>query len=197
MPDFVKNKNIVLGVSGSIACHKAVDLSSKLIQQGAAVDVIMTRAAANFVTPLAFQAITHRLVISDMSDPKSEMAMDHLAIAERADILVVAPATAHTIGKLANGLADDALTTIALATRAPIIVCPAMDGYMFENPATQENIRILESRGYLIAGPSEGRMASGMVGKGRLVEVAEIVSCIRKVMGLTNAKPYKPKNTSN
>ena len=185
MPNPIENKNIVLGVSGSIACHKAVDLSSKLVQQGAVVDVIMTRGAANFVTPLAFQAITHRPVICDMSDPKSEMAMDHLAMAERANIVVVAPATANTIGRLAYGLADDALTTTALATRAPIIICPAMDGYMFENPATQENIQRLESRGCLVAGPVEGRMASGLVGKGRLLEVPEIIGHIRKVLGRT------------
>ena len=183
MPNPLENKSVVLGVSGSIACHKAVDLASKLTQAGALVDVVMTRGATNFVTPLIFRSITHRHVAAEIFDPQSEISIDHVAIAERADVMVVAPATAHTIAKIAWGLADDALTTTALAIRAPIIVCPAMDGHMYENPATQENLEKLRSRGYTIAGPAEGHLASGLTGTGRLLETPEILGHIRQVLG--------------
>ena len=183
MPDPLNSKHVVLGVSGSIACHKAVDLASKLAQQGALVDVVMTRAASNFVTPLAFQAITHRPVLSDIFDPQSESATDHVALAVRADVMVVAPATANTIAKMSWGMADDALTTTVLATQAPVIVCPAMDGHMYENPATQQNIERLLSRGVVIAGPAEGHLASGLKGTGRLLETPEIIGHLRLVLG--------------
>ena len=183
MPDPLKDRTIVLGVSGSIACHKAVDLASKLTQQGALVEVVMTRGATNFVTPLAFQSITHRPVFSQVFDPQSELSIDHVAIAERADLVVVAPATAHTLAKISWGLADDALTTTILATRAPVIVCPAMDGHMYENPATQENIDRLKSRGYTVAGPASGHLASGLSGMGRLLETSEILGYIRLELG--------------
>ena len=183
MPDPLKDRTIVLGVSGSIACHKAVDLASKLTQQGALVDVVMTRGATNFVTPLAFQSITHRPVFSQVFDPQSELSIDHVAIAERADLVVVAPATAHTLAKVSWGLADDALTTTILATRAPVIVCPAMDGHMYENPATQENVVRLKSRGYTVAGPTSGHLASGSSGVGRLLETSEILGHIRLQLG--------------
>ena len=183
MPDPLKDQTIVLGVSGSIACHKAVDLASKLTQQGALVDVVMTRGATNFVTPLAFQSITHRPVFSQVFDPQSELSIDHVAIAERADLVVVAPATAHTLAKVSWGLADDALTTTILATRAPVIVCPAMDGHMYENPATQENVDRLKSRGYTVAGPTSGHLASGSSGEGRLLETSEILGHIRLELG--------------
>jgi len=183
MPNPLEKKFIALGVSGSIACHKAVDLASKLTQQGALVDVVMTRNALNFVTPLAFQAITHRPVVSDLFDPQSEVAIDHVAVAERADAMVIAPATANTIARIAWGLAADALTTTVLATRAPIVVCPAMDGYMYQNPATQENLQRLSARGHTIAGPAEGRMASGLKGRGRMLEVPEILGHVNQVLG--------------
>ena len=183
MPNPLENKTVVLGVSGSIACHKAVDLASKLTQAGALVDVVMTRSATNFVAPLMFRSITHRSVVSDIFDPQSEISIDHVAIAERADVMVVAPATAHTIAKMACGFADDALTTTALATRASIIVCPAMDGHMYQNPATQENISKLKSRGYTIVGPADGNLASGLTGMGRLLETSEILGYICQVLG--------------
>ena len=183
MPSPLQGKHVVLGVTGSIACHKAVDLASKLTQADALVDVILTRGATNFVTPLAFRSITHRPVVVDIFDPQSELSIDHVALAERADALVVAPATAHTIAKLSWGLADDALTTTALATQAPVIVCPAMDGHMFENAATQENLERLEARGYTIAGPAEGRLASGLGGVGRMLEPVDILGKICQVLG--------------
>ena len=123
---------MALGVTGSIASYKAVDLASKLVQNGALVDVIMTGEATRFVTPLTFQSIAHRPVITDIFAPQSELSMDHVAVAERADIVVVAPATAHTIAKIAWGLADDALTTTILATRALALIAPAMDANMYD-----------------------------------------------------------------
>ncbi len=172
-----------MGVSGSIAAYKAVDLASKLIQAGALVDVVMTSSAQEFVTPLSFQSITHRLVTSDLFDPQTEMGIDHVAVAERAGIVVVAPATANTIAKMAHGLADDALSVMLLATAAPVIVCPAMDGNMYANPATQYNLDTLKDRGITIAGPAVGRMASGLVGAGRLIEVREIIGHMSVVLG--------------
>ena len=183
MPNPLEGRSIVLGVTGSIACHKAVDLASKLTQQLADVDVVMTEAASNFVTPLAFASITHRPVVTDLFDAESETSINHIALAERADVIVVAPATANTLAKIAGGMADDALTTTILATRAPVLLCPAMDGHMYRSPATQENIRRLRERGYTIAGPAEGYLASGQSGEGRLIEVPEVLGHIRQVLG--------------
>ena len=143
----------------------------------------MTENAANFLTPLTFRSITHRPVVTDLFQPQSELSMDHVAIAQRADVVVVAPATAHTIAKIAWGLADDALTSTILATQAPVILAPAMDAHMYENPATQENLDKLKSRGIFIAGPAEGRLASGLVGKGRMLETQELMGHIRMVLG--------------
>lgn len=183
MPHPLEGKTIALGVTGSIACHKAVDLASKLTQQRALVDVIMTDAAAKFASPLAFSSITHRPVTQSLFDPQNEVGITHITNAERADIVVVAPATAHAIARFAQGLADDALTTTVLATRSPILVCPAMDGYMYENPATQDNITLLESRGITFAGPVTGHLASGVRGAGRMLEPIEIIGHIRTVLG--------------
>ena len=183
MPGPFENKSIVLGVTGSIACYKAVDLASKLTQHGALVDVILSESASNFVTPLTFRSITHRPVVTSLWDSESDAAIEHVSMAERADVVVIAPATAHTIARLAWGFADDALTTTVLATRAPIIVAPAMDGNMYENPATQENVQKLESRGVTFAGPVKGRFASGLIGTGRLLETPELLGHIRTVLG--------------
>ena len=176
-------KHLVLGVTGSIACYKALDLASKLTQAGALVDVVMTYGANQFVTPLAFRSLTHRPVVTDLFDPQSELSVEHVALAERADLVVVAPATAHYIAKVALGLADDSLTTTILATRAPVIVAPAMDGNMYKNPVTQENLGRLSARGITIVGPAEGYLASGMIGMGRLMEVPELMGHIRAILG--------------
>ncbi|MYE53636.1 MAG: bifunctional phosphopantothenoylcysteine decarboxylase/phosphopantothenate--cysteine ligase CoaBC [Chloroflexi bacterium] len=183
MPDSLANRRIALGVTGSIACYKAVDLASKLTQAGALVDVIMTREAGNFLTPLTFQSITHRPVITDVFDPQSELSIDHVAIAERAEAVIVAPATANTIAKIAHGFADDALTTTILATRAPLIVAPAMDAHMYDNAATRRNVSVLRSRGVVIAGPASGRLASGLTGQGRLLETPDLLGCLRQTLG--------------
>lgn len=176
-------KKIVLGVSGSIAAYKAADLASKLVQAGASVSVIMTKSAMEFITPLTFRAITHNPVVTDWHDPSSELSIQHVALAEEADLVVVAPATADIIAKLAIGLADDPLCGTVLATQAPLLIAPAMDAHMYDNPATQENVAKLTTRGTVFVGPGFGRLASGLVGQGRLAETPEIMGVIRKVLG--------------
>ena len=183
MPSPLNNKRVVLGVTGSIACFKAADLASKLVQNGALVDVILTSAATKFVTELTFRSITHRPVFTNLYSPESEISINHVALAEAADIIIVAPATANTIAKIANGISDDVLTTTILATTAPIIVAPAMDANMFDNPATQANVTTLITRGIFIAGPADGRLASGLIGKGRMVEPPDIISSANMVVG--------------
>ena len=183
MVDPIKNARIVLGVTGSIANYKALDLASKLTQSEGKVDVVMTKSATRFVNPLAFMNITHRPVTTDLFDPNSTVAVNHVALAESADLVIVAPCTANTIGKIANGLADNALDATIMATRAPLIVAPAMDANMFDHPAVQENLAKLLQRGVFIAGPSEGRLASGLVGIGRLIEVIELINSCRMILG--------------
>jgi phosphopantothenoylcysteine decarboxylase/phosphopantothenate--cysteine ligase len=183
MPGALENKNIVLGVTGSIACYKALDLASKLVQAGATVDTIMSYGATQFVTPLAFRSITHREVVTDGFDQSSEFSNQHVALAQRADIVVIAPATVHCIAKLALGLADDPLTTTVIATQAPLLVAPAMDANMFHHPATQENLAKLQGRGVVIAGPARGRLASGLTGTGRLLEPLELLGYIAATLG--------------
>ena len=177
------DRNIVLGVTGSIACYKALDLASKLKQAGALVDTVLSYGATNFVDPLSFRAITHRDVITDGFDPQSEFGMDHVALARRADLIVIAPATVHCIAKLAAGLADDPLTTTVIASSAPLLIAPAMDANMYDHPATQENLAKLRERGVIIAGPASGRLASGLVGTGRLLEPAELLGHIAAALG--------------
>ena len=183
MTNPLEGVTVLLGVTGSIAAYKAADLASKLTQAGAQVDVILTENATQFVTPLTFRSLTHRPVVTNLFDLESEEAIEHVALAQRADILAVAPATAHTLAKLALGLADDALTTAALATAAPLMVAPAMDAHMWEHPTVQENIATLKARGAHIAGPASGRMASGLVGTGRMLEPEALVGHIRWVLG--------------
>ena len=182
MPNPLEKKHIVLGVTGSIACYKSVDLASKPTQNGALVDVLMTPGAVKFVSPLTFSSITHRPVIADIFSPESELGINHVAVAERASVVIVAPATANTIAKLTHGLADDPITTTILATQAPVIVAPAMDAHMYENAATQENVAALQSRGYVFVGPATGRLASGLIGLGRMLETPDLLGCIKMVL---------------
>ena len=177
------DKHVVLGVTGSIACYKALDLASKLMQAGALVDTIMSYGATQFVTPLAFRSLTHRAVVTDSFDPDSEYSVEHVALAQQADVVVVAPATVHCIAKLALGLADDPLTTTIVAAKCPLVVAPAMDGNMFDHPATQANLATLKERGVVIAGPGTGRLASGLTGVGRLLETSELLGHISYAMG--------------
>ena len=179
----LSGRNVILGVTGSIACYKAADLASKLTQEGAQVEVILTQGASNFISPLTFRSLTHRPVVGDLFDPQSELAVEHVALAWRADLIVVAPATAHLLAKLAHGLADDALTTTILASSAPVAVAPAMDGHMYSNIATQENLSTLRERGVTIIGPAEGYLASGLRGLGRMAEVPQIVESLCAILG--------------
>ena len=183
MPGPLEGKHVVLGVTGSIACYKAIDLASKLTQAGALVDTVMSYGATQFVTPLAFRSITHRAVITDTYDANSQFSIEHVALAHQADVVVIAPATAHCIAKLAQGLADDPLTTTIIATTAPVMVAPAMDANMFDNPATQENVSTLKRRGVVFAGPAPGRLASGLMGMGRLLETPELLGYISYTLG--------------
>lgn len=183
MQSALADKNIVLGVTGSIACYKALDLASKLVQAGANVETILSYGATQFVTPLAFRSLTHRSVITDTFDANSEHSVEHVSLARWADIVVIAPATVHCIAKLAGGLADDPLTTTVIATEAPLLVAPAMDANMFDHPATQENLARLRNRGVHLAGPAPGRLASGLMGVGRLVEPADLLGHIAAALG--------------
>ncbi|MCP4359333.1 MAG: bifunctional 4'-phosphopantothenoylcysteine decarboxylase/phosphopantothenoylcysteine synthetase, partial [Chloroflexi bacterium] len=171
------DKQILLGVTGSVACYKAVDLASKLTQAGAQVDVILTAAAQKFVTPLTFRSVTGRPVYTDMWTLADHV--QHVGLGETAELLLIAPATAHTIGKLAGGLADNLLTLTALAARCPILIAPAMDGGMYTHPATQANIALLRERGVSLVGPVAGRMASGLSGLGRMLEPPELLAQVR------------------
>ena len=183
MPSPIQNKRIVLGVTGSIACYKAADLASKLVQSGALVDTVLTEAAREFVSELTFKSLTHREVHTSLYSPNSNLSINHVALAESADLIIVAPATANTIAKIANGISDDVLTTTILATTAPIIIAPAMDANMFDNPATEANVTTLIGRGFFIAGPAEGRLASGLMGKGRMIEPFDIMGAANMLLG--------------
>lgn len=175
-------KRVALAVTGSIAAYKAVALASGLTQQGAVVDVVMTPEATRLVQPLSFQAITHRPVSIEMFDLLAETEIGHVSIGRAADLLIVAPATAHSIAKLALGLADDMVTTTALATLAPAILAPAMETNMWRHPATQEHIRALRGRSWTIVEPESGYLASGAVGEGRLASPERIVDVARYVL---------------
>lgn len=174
----IEGKRIVLGVTGSIACYKAADIASKLVQAGAIVDVVMTVSAQRFITPFTFRALTGRPVFTNMFEPVTDMAEEHVEIARRADLLLIAPASATTLARLAHGLADDFLSLTALATTAPIMVAPAMDSQMWEAAATRANIETLKDRGVIVVGPASGRLASGRSGRGRLAEPAEIIGAV-------------------
>ncbi len=180
------NKRIILAVTGSIAVYKAVDLASKLTQAGALVDVIMTSAAREFVTPLTFQSVTGRPVYTDLWKADSSGALPthiaHVGLGEGADLLTVIPATANTLAKLAHGLADDLLSVTALAARCPLLIAPAMDGGMYSHPATQANLETLIQRGAILIPPEEGRFASGLVGLGRLPETPTLIGHIRRAL---------------
>ncbi len=182
----LRDKHILLGVSGGIAAYKVCTLASRLTQAGAQVDVAMTEAATRFVSPLTFQALTGRPVYTDLWGTPGEGLPTHIAhvgLAHAAELLIIAPATANTMAKLAYGIADNMLTTLALAATCPALIAPAMDVGMWTNAATQANVAMLRSRGVHFAGPARGRMASGLEGDGRLVEPDELLGHVRWVLG--------------
>ncbi|MFN2182384.1 MAG: bifunctional phosphopantothenoylcysteine decarboxylase/phosphopantothenate--cysteine ligase CoaBC [Anaerolineae bacterium] len=175
----LNEKRIVLGVSGSIAAYKAVDLASKLAQTGAIVETVLTEDATRFVAPLSFQSVTGHPAYTDADLWGAQAHVLHVGLARRADLLVIAPLTAQTLAKLANGLADNLLSLAALAATCPLLIAPAMDAGMFANPATQANLARLEERGAIVVGPEEGHLASGLVARGRMTEPQEILGRIR------------------
>ena len=178
-----QNKTILLGVTGSIAAYKAATLASQLTQAGAAVEVVMTREATQFVGALTFESLTHRHVVTDVMALLPDSQIGHVAMAKRADVFVIAPVTAQTLAKLARGFADDAVSATALDTRAPLILAPAMETGMWEHPATQENVAALVARGAVIVQPGEGHLASGAHGTGRLADLEDIMDTVRATLG--------------
>src|SRR5947209_12891211 len=177
------NRRIIVGICGGIASYKAVDLVSKLQQAGALVDVILTEHAEDFVRPLTFSTLSHRPVYSDLWEPSGRAAETHIALGEEAELLAVVPATANTIAKLAHGIADNMMTAVALATKAPLLLAPAMHSAMYVHPATQANLDQLRARGAFIVEPEVGRLASGETGIGRLPETPVLLGAIRIVLG--------------
>ena len=179
----VRGRFVVLAVTGSIAVYKMIDLARRLTQAGATVQVVMTRSAAEFVTPLTFQALTYRPVEVEMFAMQDEHAAGHVAMGRQADVVVVAPATAHVIARLAHGFSDDLVATTVLATDAPVIVAPAMETHMWRNPATQANVATLRARGVRIVEPDIGPLASGDIGPGRLASLERIATAIDDALG--------------
>jgi phosphopantothenoylcysteine decarboxylase/phosphopantothenate--cysteine ligase len=178
----MRGRFIVLGVTGSIAAYKSIELARRLTQAGATVQVVMSRSATEFVRPLTFQALTYRPVEVEMFQIQDERAAGHVAMGREADVVVVAPATAHVIARLANGLADDLIATTVLATGAPVIVVPAMETHMWQNAATQENVARLRARGVRVVDPESGPLASGDVGPGRLASLERIEAAIAETL---------------
>lgn len=172
------NKNVLLGVTGSIAAYKAAEIVSRLKSRGFDITVIMTKTAQNFVHPLTFRTLSQNKVITDIFIDEDVYDPQHVSLADKADVIVIAPATANIIAKLASGITDDALTCIVLASNAPLLIAPAMEEKMFLNPITQDNIRTLKDVGYKFVGPEKGRLASGRMGLGRMADVELIIHSI-------------------
>lgn len=189
--EMLKDKKVLLCVTGGIAVYKAADLTSKLVQSGAIVKVVMSDSACKFVTPLTFQSLSRNEVYVDIFDEKNSNEIAHIALADWADIILIAPATANIMGKIAGGIADNMISTILLATTSPVWLAPAMNVHMYDHPAVQKNIDILAGYGYKFIEPSEGYLACGYVGKGRLEEPLNIVSLLEK--HFSNAMPLKGK----
>jgi phosphopantothenoylcysteine decarboxylase/phosphopantothenate--cysteine ligase len=175
-------RELILGVSGSIAAYKAVYLLRELVRQGDRVTVVTTAHAERFVGALTWRTLSGRPVLSDLFDPQTPEAVEHVGLAERAQALVIAPATANVLAKAAHGVADDFLTTLLLAARCPVLMAPAMDGGMWDHPAVVANVRTLRERGVAILEPEAGDLASGLVGKGRLPEVETIVEHLERLL---------------
>ena len=180
----LKGKTVLLGVTGGIAAYKAAALASALVKQHAAVEVVMTKNATEFVTPLTFEQLTGRRTMVDTFDRNFSHQVEHISLAERTDLLIIAPATANVCAKLAHGLADDMLTTTALACRCPKLIAPAMNTNMYENPVTQDNLEILRKYGWDVIEPASGRLACGAVGKGKMPEPDDLLQHILKYLAL-------------
>lgn len=178
----LKNKTVVIGVSGGIAVYKTLDVISRLRKLGVNVNVIMTKSATEFVTPLSFQSLSQNYVVCDMFEDPKTWDVEHVSLAKRADVFLIAPATANVIGKIANGIADDMLTTTVMATKAKVLIAPAMNTNMYENPILQRNINTLKELGYNFVEPESGRLACGDTGKGKLASPEIIVDEVVKLL---------------
>ncbi len=187
MSDVLRGRFVVLGVTGSIASYKSVELARRLVQSGATVQVVMSRSATEFVRPLTFQALTYRPVEVEMFQIQDERAAGHVAMGRQADVVVIAPATAHVLARLAHGLGDDLIATTVLATDAPLVVAPAMETHMWQNAATRENVAVLRSRGVRVVEPESGPLASGDVGPGRLASLERIEAAIAEALSVSQA----------
>ncbi len=183
--EHVRGRFIVLALTGSIAVYKMIELARRLVQAGATVQVVMSKGATEFVTPLTFQALTYRPVEVEMFAMQDERAAGHVAMGRQADVVVVAPATAHVLARLAHGFSDDLIATTVLATSAPVVVAPAMETHMWLNDATQANVRALRARGVRIVEPDTGPLASGEVGPGRLAAIERIASAIDDALAVS------------
>ena len=181
----LRGKHILIGVSGGIAAYKTPNLISALVKEGAEVKVVMTRAATEFVTELTFATMSKNPVVTDMFERPKQWDVEHISLAKWADVLFIVPATANIIGKLANGIADDMLSTVAMACRVPLLIAPAMNTAMYENAAVQENMKKLAARGAHFVEPEEGRLACGDVGKGKLAPVEELLDAVAAEIGFT------------
>ena len=178
----LKDKTVVIGVSGGIAVYKTLDVVSRLRKLGVNVNVIMTKSATEFVTPLSFQSLSQNYVVCDMFEDPKTWDVEHISLAKRADVFLIAPATANVIGKIANGIADDMLTTTVMATKAKVLIAPAMNTNMYENPISQRNINTLKELGYNFVEPESGRLACGDTGKGKLASPETIVDEVVKLL---------------
>ena len=187
----LRGKNIVLGIGRGIAAHKCCDLVRRLREGAAEVFVVMTRAATRFVTPLTFQTLSGHPVSTDLFNQTQEGLIDHIALADKADLVVIAPATADLLAKISHGLCDDLLTTLVCASQAPLLIVPSMNVHMWQNPITQENVSRLKGHGYQLLEPAEGSLACGYEGKGRLPEPEQLVREIEKVFATKKIRKIK------
>ncbi|MBN1380685.1 MAG: bifunctional phosphopantothenoylcysteine decarboxylase/phosphopantothenate--cysteine ligase CoaBC [Deltaproteobacteria bacterium] len=178
----LNEKHILIGITGGIAAYKTAELTRELVKKGASVKVIMTKNATEFITPLTLQTLSRHPVYMDMYSLSGDFSISHISLAQEADLVVIAPATANVIGKIAVGIADDLLTTSVMATRAPVLICPSMNTQMYENPIVQGNLEKLAAQGYLIVDPSHGELACGVEGPGRLPDVSEIVDVVETIL---------------
>lgn len=177
-------KEIILGVTGSIAAYKAADIANQLTKSGILVHTIMTNSAAKFITPLTFQTLTKNKVYTDMFEEIYYPDVRHISLAQKADCCLIAPATANIIGKIASGIADDMLSTVTMAVKnKPVIICPAMNTAMYENPVTQDNIKKLTAYGYQFVEPKEALLACGDLGKGALADIDIIIASVKRAIG--------------
>lgn len=175
-------KNVVIGVSGGIACYKAVEIVNDLTKKDINVHVIMTENATQFITPLTFQTLSNNPVVVNMFDKIDKWDTEHISLAQKADLFLIVPATANIIGKIANGIADDMLTTTIMATKAPVVIAPAMNVAMWENPIVQNNILVLKNYGYQILETEVGRLACGDIGSGKLLNWEKIVGKVEQIL---------------